>query len=262
MTGAIAEPASWTGPYLGGTLGWNWADDNVSLSPNDTSSAGILSGGLGFVGEQPLNSSLNLQQRNGLVGGFEGGYNWQTGSNWLVGVEADINFTTLSGMANTSSLVLNEPPPGFIFSQVFNVQQSTEWYGTVRGRLGWLATPDLLVFGTAGYAYGRVAVSGNYTAIGPPGLAIAGPGFFCTSSSPCFVGSSTSIRSGWTAGGGAELRISQSVTFKVEYQFIDLGNETLQIISLNPNGAPTSSSFNASFRNDIQVVRAGLNFHL
>jgi outer membrane immunogenic protein len=55
---------SWTGPYLGATLGYQW-------------------GSVGGLGNQP----------NGFIGGIEGGYNWQFGQ-FVLGAEADL---TLSG---------------------------------------------------------------------------------------------------------------------------------------------------------------------
>ena len=54
---------SWDGPYLGGTLGYEW----------------------GSVGNNPTKPS-------GLVGGLTAGYNWQNGP-WVFGAEGDINLT-------------------------------------------------------------------------------------------------------------------------------------------------------------------------
>ena len=54
---------SWAGPYLGGTLGYEW----------------------GSVGNNPTKPS-------GLVGGLTAGYNWQNGP-WVFGAEGDINLT-------------------------------------------------------------------------------------------------------------------------------------------------------------------------
>jgi opacity protein-like surface antigen len=49
---------------------------------------------------------------------------------------------------------------------------------------------------------------------------------------PCYVGSSSAIGYGWTAGAGAELLVNDSVSFKVEYQFVDLGTQTLTSTAL------------------------------
>ena len=54
---------SWAGPYLGGTLGYEW----------------------GTVGNNPTKPS-------GLTGGLTAGYNWQNGP-WVFGLEGDINLT-------------------------------------------------------------------------------------------------------------------------------------------------------------------------
>ena len=54
---------SWAGPYLGGTLGYEW----------------------GSVGNNPTKPS-------GLVGGLTAGYNWQNGP-WVFSAEGDINLT-------------------------------------------------------------------------------------------------------------------------------------------------------------------------
>jgi outer membrane immunogenic protein len=99
-------------------------------------------------------SGYRVPQR-GPVGGFEAGYNWQW-SNWVLGLETDFSFAGMSGTASGTSLPLGG------FSQTTTAQQSTDWYGTVRGRLGWLATPNLLLFGTGGFAYGRVSDSTSW----------------------------------------------------------------------------------------------------
>ena len=59
---------------------------------------------------------------DGLVGGVQLGYNWQA-SHIVYGVEGDIS---LSG------------------------SDSIDWLGSVRGRLGYLLLPNLLIYGTAG----------------------------------------------------------------------------------------------------------------
>jgi outer membrane immunogenic protein len=55
---------SWAGPYLGGTLGYEW----------------------GTVSRNPTKPS-------GFVGGVTAGYNWQLNSPWVFGIEGDIQAT-------------------------------------------------------------------------------------------------------------------------------------------------------------------------
>jgi outer membrane immunogenic protein len=254
---------SWTGFYIGVEAGYGWNNNSVNLTPNDPVSTALLSGMLGPVGEQPVVSSYKLQP-NGAVGGIEAGYNWQAGPNWLWGVETDFSFTGLNGSATGTSELGGLAP---VFTQASSVQQNTDWYGTVRGRLGWLATPNLLIFGTGGFAYGRVADLATYGFNGATTGTMFGPiagGFaaVCFSNNvPCFFGSSTQTQTGWTAGGGAEWRFSQYVSLKAEYQVVDLGTQTVRVTAGNGLGF-IPSSFNAAFRDEIQVVRVGLNWHL
>ena len=126
----------------------------------------------------------------------------------------------------------------------------------VRGRIGWLATPNLLLFGTGGFAYGKVAGSANYLTSGNPAafFPLAGVWAICTSGVICFAGSSSEIRTGWTAGGGVEWLLDQHWSTKIEYQFVDLGAETVRITALVSFAETTPASFNAAFHDRFNVV--------
>ena len=54
-------------------------------------------------------------------------------------------------------------------------QASLDYIGTVRGRAGYLVTPTLLLYGTAGLAYANANLSASYATIDLSG--IYGPGF-------------------------------------------------------------------------------------
>jgi outer membrane immunogenic protein len=265
---APAPVPTWTGFYGGIQFGGGWGDEAVNYSANDPAGALFLSGTTEvgpFPGQQPVASGYRIRQ-SGLVGGVEAGYNWQW-SSWLLGVEADFSAAGMSGRASGTSFLQNIP--GSVFTQTTTAEQSTDWYGTVRGRLGWLATPNLLLFGTGGFAYGRVAGSANYIFNGAPGtiagVIAGGFAFACTENVTCFAGSSSETRTGWTAGAGMEYLLDQHWSAKVEYQFVDLGTETIRVIGtpcpIALCGGPTSlSSFNAAFHDRFNVVRLGLNY--
>ena len=135
---APAPVPTWTGFYGGIQFGGAWSDEAVNYSPNDPAAAAVLSGNA-VSPSQPAANGYRIPQ-SGPVDGFEAGYNWQAGSNWLVGVEADFSWAGMDGKASGVSTI------GFGNLQTTAAQQSTDWYGTVRGRLGWLATPNLLLF--------------------------------------------------------------------------------------------------------------------
>ena len=254
---------SWAGFYAGVQLGGAWSDEAVNYSPNDRLS-GFLVNGV-FV-TQPLANNYRVPQ-SGVSGGFTAGYNWQR-SNWLLGVETDFSFAGLRGRASGSSIFAAP----FDLTQTTTSEQGTDWYGTVRGRAGWLATPNLLLFGTGGLAYGRVAESANYVLTGPStsfpnSSASSGFSFICTASGvPCFAGSSSATKVGWAAGAGVEWLFSSHWSAKIEYQFVDLGSETLRVTA-NPCPAATCgfasapSSFNVAFHDRFNVIRVGVNYH-
>ncbi len=269
---APAPVPTWTGFYGGIEFGGGWSDETVNYSANDPLTAEALIG-IGFKGEQPGPNGFRISQ-SGAVGGFEIGYNWQAGSNWLLGLETDFSFSGMSGQASGTSILIVLPGGAGTDTQSATTEQRTDWYGTVRGRAGWLATPNLLLFGTGGFAYGRVAESANYVVTGPAaGFPVSGVfppfSFLCTTSGvPCFAGSSSAIRTGWTAGGGVEWLLDQHWSAKIEYQFVDLGTETVRVTALalcpvsacGPPATTTLSSFNAAFRDQFNVVRVGLNY--
>ncbi len=68
------------------------------------------------------------------------------------------------------------------------------------------------------------------------------------------------VRDGWTAGGGAELRLDQRWIAKIEYQFVDLGTQTVLVTANAPSPGSTPSSFNTAFHDQFHVVRIGLNY--
>lgn len=256
-------PATWTGFYVGGQIGGAWANRDVNYAANDPAAAVVLSGGFGFTGSQAI--SPNSFNMSGVVGGVDAGYNWQIQRSWLLGIEADFNGSGLKGSGSSTSFL--QQLPGATFTQTVAEQQKVEWYGTLRGRIGWLPRPEVLLFATGGLAYGKVTSSGDYSTNGPfaaPfGLAVGSVSLQCTTNSTCFAGSSSSIRAGWTLGGGGEWMFSRNWTAKLEYQYVNLGGDGVRLTAnAVVLATDTPASFNAnSTRVDFHVVRAGVNFH-
>lgn len=271
-----APVPTWTGFYGGIQLGGGWSDEAVSYSPNDPAAAEVLNGTFfpalvsGKPGQPVIAPTVH---QSGPVGGLEFGYNWQAASRWLVGFEADVSASGLRGSAtNISTATIAQGP--LTVPQTTTAEQRGDWYGTVRGRLGWLATPNLLLFGTGGFAYGRVVDSANYGLSGSQifgGAGFAGAfSFGCGNANLppgfpgpiCSTGSAGGIRTGWAAGGGLEWLFSQHWTAKIEYQFVDLGTRTVRVTNLAfVDFGLTPSSFNAVFHDRFNVVRVGLNYH-
>src|ERR1700733_14594164 len=79
---------SWTGFYIGGNLGYGWRDPTVSFTPNDVVASGVTCAVTGC----PTPESFGV---GGVLGGAQAGYNWQAGHNFLLGLEADFQETSI-----------------------------------------------------------------------------------------------------------------------------------------------------------------------
>jgi outer membrane immunogenic protein len=259
-----APAYSWTGFYIGAQLGGAWGDRSIDRSPNDAAAGLLLNGTLGALGMQPI--SAHDARISGVTGGIELGYNWQIAPRWVLGIEADFSASDIGGSGSTTSVLQLSPD---IF-QTANAEQKIDWWGTVRARFGWLAAPDLLLFGTGGLAFGRVTNSDSYGTSGPPGgiisSAVGVPGGFvsvrCIVGTTCFAGTDSSVRFGWTVGAGGEWRWSERWSLKAEYLYVNLGATSSTSTALQ---ADLPGEFPASYTTffhttDFHVARLGVNY--
>jgi len=203
-----AAPYSWTGFYLGIEGGGGWADTRHTNAIN-----GIHSGDVSING--------------GLFGGTYG-YNLQLGS-WVLGLEGDFSW---SGIKKN----FHDSIPDQFFCSIpdspINCLTNLRWLGTDRARLGYV-WDRLLVYGTAGVAYGNVQGT------------LANADFLVS------VGNNT--RTGFIFGGGVEWAFASAWSVKAEFLRTDFGTKTTYFIS---NRFPENVSLT-----NIDVVRVGLNYH-
>ena len=247
---------SWTGFYVGGNVGYGWKDPTVTVTGNDVTATFVTCGGI-FGGTCIPPVAFNV---NGAVGGLQGGYNWQLNQNWLVGLEADFDWSNVKGSGSSNFLLAGSP-------STFQASENITWFGTIRGRVGFLPANKFLLYATGGFAYGRVAEN---TAINSPITNVVGAtSFRCTSlggpgAANCFVGTSSRTATGFAVGAGAEYVLWQNLSVKVEYLYVNLGGgNNVNVVNQSPFSGVTSSSFTAAYnRPDFNVVRAGLNWKL
>jgi outer membrane immunogenic protein len=242
-----APPApSWTGFYAGGHFGYGWAENRaVSFTPNDPATAVIA------LNAVPSSSPGSLDL-SGLQVGLQAGYNWQLDSRWVVGVEADIALGRLEDTTSAPFLHLGIIP----FSST--ATEEVKWFGTVRGRLGYLVNDNLLLFASGGLAYGSVErnaqIANNSGTFAGVGIA---PAFGCPTFSTCFAGSSRDTDFGWTAGGGFEYALDSRWRLKADYLYVNLGSSTYNIVAVTNNQA----SFTVRSDDvDFHVARIGVNY--
>ncbi|MBS9478606.1 outer membrane protein [Ancylobacter radicis] len=111
---------SWTGFYLGANAGYAW---------------GSGEGAADALGMDP----------DGFAGGGQIGYNIQLDNNIVLGVEADIQGSSLKDSA-------------------FGVEQKMDYFGTVRARLGY-AFDNVMPYVTGGWAWGHNEVTNDFTGV-------------------------------------------------------------------------------------------------
>ena len=247
-----ADPGS-TGFYVGANGGYGWNGTSLSSAPGDQNTAYVV------LGQPNVASSSASFDSKGWLGGAQAGYNWHLDRRWVAGIEADFDWSDIGGDGSAPTVIFLGNNPATL-----TASQKLEWFGTLRARIGYLATPDLLLFATGGLAYGKV--SGSASIALPPGVANSqgnfGTAYACGGvygDSTCFAGSGSRTSAGWTAGAGAEYRFTQHATVKLEYLYVNLGSNTFALPAAHPLSS-SPSIVNASGEAAFNLVRAGLNY--
>ncbi len=193
---AAAPRSNWSGTYIGLHGGYGWGD-------MDSVRTGAIGAG---------SSSL---KPDGGYGGFQGGYNWLFTPVNLIGIEIDSSFGSLKDSGPMSG------GAGTITNKIDNL-------GTARLRLGYLMTPDTLIYATGGAAYAREKSTS--------------PGGEITKADHL----------GWTAGAGVEYMFAPQWSLKAEYLYADLG-------SFKHNDQLNSFVTKTDFT--LNTVRIGVNYY-
>lgn len=246
---------NWTGWYFGANAGGTWPNDHaINSSFAQTACVGILPSAcadVSSVGNGALNA-LNTNGR-GFIGGGQIGYNWQVARTWVVGIETDFQGVDLKGSGSGTGTASNVVGIPFV-GQGFGTER-TDWLGTVRGRVGLTPTPSLLVYATGGLAYGRVETSASFS------------GSFPTNPTPASGATSisqSSVRTGYTVGGGFEWMFAPRWSVKAEYFYYDLGTVTLNqpfTVALAGGGGFIGTAVQSTAHYNGNIARAGINYH-
>jgi len=239
-----AAVSTWTGFYIGVNGGYSWGRSR------NTGAFVTSPGGVAIVGGAGTALGNGFDLNGGLAGG-QIGYNWQM-SNWLIGLEGDGQWASERGSSTflCAAPVLGGCLPGLTFippgatGTSGTITQKIDAFGTFRGRLGWLVTPEVLLYGTGGLAVGDVRTNltlAGFTAAGAP-VAVAASG--------------STTRLGWTAGAGIEAMFARNWSAKIEYLYMDLGsfNSTVALV-------PPGIALNVNSKVTDNILRAGINYH-
>lgn len=184
-----APVASWTQVYVGAGFGFDFLTGRTSADP--------IGGGPGLVFEGMQGADLGL---SAFVGA-----DLQISQKVVVGVFADYDWSR-----QRTTLSTNWPLNGFGISATM---PSLDRGWTIGGRAGFLVTPDILLYGLAGYSEMKV---NNWSAAVNP---VGGPAVL-------LVDQPAETLRGYTVGAGAEYRLTNNVSLRSEYRYVGLGRGT------------------------------------
>jgi len=232
----MAPLPTWTGFYLGLNGGYSWGNSRREVN-FVTSTGGIVTGGGTITG-----SGQDLE--GGLFGG-QIGYNWQT-ANWVLGIETDIQWANQRGSAVFNCPATCVTLPSGVTRTGAVVDQTLEWFGTFRGRAGFLVTPSALLYATGGLAYGSLKTDITLAGFTPAGVPLSA------------TASGSNTRVGWTVGGGVEWKFRPGWSAKIEYLYMELENTSNNLFLTSPVG--TGIGANLTSRVTDNIIRGGFNY--
>ncbi len=213
----MAPPApSWTGCYVGGNVGAAWtrqSQNRVDVINNS-----------GTITAAP--SDYGTESDSGPAGGFQVGCDYQFAAGWVIGAQGMFDWTDLKG---------SHALPAF---PTFIMNDKTDRFDTVTGRLGYVFFDNSLVYVKGGGAW----VRNSDTLLQPSGALSEAASWTAT---------------GWTIGGGFEYRFLPNWSLFVEYDHMDFGTKTIQFVA--PPGLSAAGE-HVSVAQRIDMVSVGLNW--
>jgi outer membrane immunogenic protein len=197
----IAYAPSWTGCYVAGGGGYGlWNQENtlfIDGPPRVQYTDTVTNGGRGYFGT------------------VQGGCDYQFGVggyNVVVGAFGDYDFASLKGRMDI---------PGF--NLIGNEKMSSAW--SVGGRIGWLVTPSLLTYFSAGYT------EATFDRVDFQSVFLPQPNLLFIQVGPFSIDRRT--YKGWFIGAGDEyaLNFLPGLFWKTEYRFseFDTGSNPIRI---------------------------------
>jgi outer membrane immunogenic protein len=222
---------SWTGFYVGLNIGYGSGSDDTFVNPLPTATQ--------FVNLLPQTLKPDP---SGVMGGGQVGYNWQHG-HFVLGAEFDIQASGMDGTKTVTPIIQNNGTP-FPGAGFVSAHQDTSWVVSLRPRVGVTLVPRLLVYGTGGVAFASVTefAQTNFRPVG-------------TTLYPAFI---DDTRTGWIAGGGAEVGLSRRWSVRGEFLHYNLGSD-----SKTANAIPLLPPFQVAYTfgdNTANTFNFGVNF--
>jgi outer membrane immunogenic protein len=240
---APAPAFSWTGFYLGGELG-------AESGRSRWTTTSLFNVGFPTTGID-ASSPRNFDALSARAGAYLG-YNWQLAPRWIGGVEVDAAYAnakrTTVGLPGCT--ILCTAPFAGIAVGPDQAAVRLGWDGSARLRLGYLVTPDTLLYGTGGIAWQNIQASATCA------HSAADPLCFLLPGSPIATATNTAVRAGWTAGLGFEWHVRDNWIARAEYRYAQFDSSGL----LNLGLPLVTTTLGYSLRTGTNIATLGLAY--
>ena len=212
---AVAYGDPWSGFYIGGAFGYGW---------NNGDGAGSAT----TFGNIPAGATAFSTSPQGFVGGVHAGIMGHLAPSWILGGEAAGGIGTLDGTAQN---------PGFIG----NINSKTNALFSVSGRIGYLLTPSVMLYGRGGWAW----ASDEFTVTATDGSKF----------------STKPVANGALLGAGVDYALTANwlVGFEYQHYFLSDINATTSGVLVN-NAGPLPVTLSAHVDNHVDVVLGRLTY--
>lgn len=206
---APAGSLPWSGCYVGASIGY------LSQTTDTVLAAGLFDGGshLAEGGALGLRAGCDVQM-DGVV----------------LGVVGTIDITDASGSNDFF-------PVGPGFPEYITTE--TNWFGSLKGRLGYLAGPTLLLYGTAGVAF----INNTHTD-------------YDTTPVLSFLGTADPTRLGYVLGVGGEYAVADGWSVFAEYNYLDFGQQDVEMV----DGVIYPGNWVNTYENSAHAISLGINY--
>jgi len=217
-------------PFAGGYIGVAAGYARQRVEATNVNPAGTLVG------------QTFSDNEGGFTGGGYTGYNWQRcGQRFLFGVEADFSYINTSPTASVTEVFA-------VGNDITTYESRMDWFGTLRGRMGFVINDRTLLYATGGLAYARADHKLDESCIGCSVGVVTGP----------VSVSHTDTKAGWTVGGGAEYLHGPHWLLRAEALYVDLGSATHDEIVVPPAGG--TGRVAAKWDDQFWVARLGIAY--
>jgi outer membrane immunogenic protein len=248
---------NWSGGQLGGSNGASSVNNNF-VEPGAYVCPAAFPFGVSCF-ETPF--SFSGHPTSYTIGPFLG-YRWQFGQT-VVGVEGDWSWKKGESSFYQQMPVVCFDPGCFDFrsdTKFGSVKQT--WDSSLRVRLGWLVTPQTLIYGTAGLAVGEI--SGSFSYFGQAFIRLS-PTVVTPGSTATSAATWSDDRLGGTVGVGVEHAIWANWKARLEYRYTDYGSYTKTVAvstvcaaAASGGCSSPSSSATINLKESFHTVRVGV----